>query len=358
MDITTWLKRIFYLVCGLVAAGMSTYWFNEYGLDKDSTTINYDQVKEVEFEARPVLSLCFNLKNMVKVDGSTSKGNLYLDFMKGAFFDPQSYREWLETVEEHKQVSNAITYNKNVIKQLLNDTFDRAFWDNIIYDNVTLHLADFIQEYEVSWKNGSSTKHFEFNMNLVRYPEISYSGTVLHTADFIKCFQVQIGHDEINTAKFTIRKEIFPQPVSFIYSQQQMRPQSQGLFTFIHRPNQILLSRNSLVHKWAKVGERDFRFSFDTWFTIESLEVLKRRHKKNKPCSRSENYDQNVIEDHITKIGCRTPFQKTDSEIPICSTGKNMQLAQYSISLENFDSHTFPRPCNSIESIKFNYEGN
>ena len=320
MDITTWLKRIFYLVCGLVAAGMSTYWFNEYGLDKDSTTINYDQVKEVDFEARPVLSLCFNLKNMVKIHGSTTKGNLYLDFMKGTFFDLKSYKEWLEAVEEHKQVSNAIIYNKNVIKQLLNETFDRDFWDNINYDNATLHLADFIREYEVSWKNGSSTKHSGFSPNLVRYPEISYSGTILHTADFIKCFQVQIGHDEINTAKFTIEKEIFPQPVGFVANLQQMRPQSQGLFTFIHRPDQILLARNSLIHKWAKVAERDFQFSFDTWFTIESMEVLKRRHKKNKPCSRSENYDQIVIEDHIKKIGCRTPFQKVDFDMPICST--------------------------------------
>ena len=163
METTIWLKRMFYLVCGLVATGMSTYWFNEYGLDKDSTTINYNQVKELEFEARPVLSLCFNLKNMVKIDGSTSKGNLYLDFMKGTFFDPQSYRKWLETVEKHKQVSNANIYDKNEIRQVLNETFDRAFWDNVNYDNVTLHLADFIREYEVKWKNGSSTKKFDFN---------------------------------------------------------------------------------------------------------------------------------------------------------------------------------------------------
>ena len=73
---------------------------------------------------------------------------------------------------------------------------------------------------------------------------------------------------------------------------------------------------------------------------------------------RSETYDQNVVEDHIKKIGCRTPFQKVDFEVPICSTGKNMQLAQYSISLENFDNHPYPRPCNSIENIKFNYDDN
>ena len=65
-----------------------------------------------------------------------------------------------------------------------------------------------------------------------------------------------------------------------------------------------------------------------------------------------------MVENHVKSIGCRTPFQKVDIDVPICSTMEDMQLAQYSISLENFDDNPYPRPCNSMENIKFSYEDN
>ena len=71
-----------------------------------------------------------------------------------------------------------------------------------------------------------------------------------------------------------------------------------------------------------------------------------------------DNYDKTATTDHIKSVGCRAPFQEVDSNVPICSTMKDMMLAQYSISLENFDSHPYLRPCNSMQNIKFSYEDN
>ena len=343
MEITEWLKRTFYLICGLVAAGMSTYWLNEYWLDKDISTINYKQAKEVEIESRPVMSLCFNLENMVKIEGSKDKGNLYLDFMRGRFWDTNSY---IATLNERNLNTQNATYN-------------RTMWTTIDYHSVSLELADFIKEYELIWQNGTSSIHDNFDFNLLRYPESSYSGTILYTADFIKCFQILLGNDEISNVKLTIKKEIFP-PITFVGGLEvraQIRPQSRGLFVVLHRAGQILLSRRTLIHNWKEFAQ--YVNSFDTWITVENIEVLKRRHKKTKPCFEGvDKYDATAIKDHVMSVGCRAPFQMVNSEIPICSTSKDMHLAQYSVSLENFDSNPYPRPCNSMENIKFSYEDN
>ena len=352
MDFKRWLKRTFYLICGLVAAGMSTYWFNEYSLDKDTSAINYKQAKEVQIESRPVLSLCFNLINTIKIDGYRFEGNLYLDFMKGRFSDPVSYRSWLNFVV--KNLRNQYSAWDN---DLRNAPFNRTKWTSINYSSVTPHLADFIQEYELTWINGSVTNHNHFMFHLLRYPRVSYSGIILHDADFIKCFQIQLGHDEITNVKLTVQREIFPPPNGHngYMLQVQIRPQTRGLFVLMHRPNQILLSRNTLIHKWPKFDYNSL--SFDTWFTIENIEVVKRRHKKTKPCSKDENdYDKRAVEEHVQSIGCRTPFQEVDVDVPICTSVEDMRKAHFPISLENFDNQPYPRPCNSIDNIKFSYE--
>ena len=86
---------------------------------------------------------------------------------------------------------------------------------------------------------------------------------------------------------------------------------------------------------------------------------MKRRNKRKQPCLEDQqNYDKTLIEDHVKSIGCRTPFQEVDIDVPICSTMEDMRLAQYDISLENFDDNLYPRPCNSMESIKFSFEDN
>ena len=143
MKIYEWSKQLFYLLCGLVAAGMSTYWLNEYWLDKDISTVNYKQIQEVEIESRPVMSLCFNLADTIKINGSISDGNLYLDFMRGKFSDYTTYVAWLR----HQATQSKKNFNPQGV------TFNRTMWTNINYSSVTLHLADYIQQYELIWKN-------------------------------------------------------------------------------------------------------------------------------------------------------------------------------------------------------------
>ena len=363
MQSEKWIKRIFYLICGLTAAGMSTYWFNEYRLDGDISSINYKQIKELESNAVPILSLCFNLEDMVTLSialerkgewknvQSTNAGNLYLDFLRGKFSDQQSYDKWINTPRPLKNRRNVNTRPRDFG---FNKLYNNSKWMSIDFDNVTLQLADYVKYYELNWQNGSLTKHTSFDTNLLRYPEMSYAGTVLWTDDFVKCFQIQLGDTKIVSLTIGLNRKVFPGSDN-PGLQTAMRPDSRGFFILMHIPNQVLLSRTTLMHKWPKFSFNNF--GFDSWFSIESIEILKRRYKTKQPCMHNwKNYDTIEMEKHVTNIGCRTPFQKLSKYMPICSSMELMKEAHQSISLEHFNDLNHPRPCKSMENIDYRHE--
>ena len=57
------------------------------------------------------------------------------------------------------------------------------------------------------------------------------------------------------------------------------RPQSAGMFSFLHYPNQFLLSLNTLRMTWPK---RDRYDSLEMVFKVQGVEVIKRRIKQSK----------------------------------------------------------------------------
>ena len=110
------------------------------------------------------------------------------------------------------------------------------------------------------------------------------------------------------TIAMQFRKDIFPD---------NTRPTAGGFFVVFHLPNQFLLSGRWHAHQW-KEDNKDSTFIVGIF--KESFETLKQRYKRDTPCIQDwENYDRNVIEQHITAIGCRTPFQKSRDGLPICT---------------------------------------
>ena len=94
-------------------------------------------------------------------------------------------------------------------------------------------------------------------------------------------------------------------------------------------------------------------------FTLKSMEVLRRRPKKNKLCYDMEDYDAKIRDVIIENAGCRPIMWNTNRSEPLCSTSESFQ----GIVLEHFDqfnqlerkNKTYLDPCLSIEKLQIEY---
>ena len=94
-------------------------------------------------------------------------------------------------------------------------------------------------------------------------------------------------------------------------------------------------------------------------FTLRSMEVIRRRPKKNKLCYDMEDYDAKIRDVIIENAGCRPIMWNTNRSEPLCSTSESFQ----GIVLEHFDqfnqlerkNKTYLDPCLSIEKLQIEY---
>ena len=88
-------------------------------------------------------------------------------------------------------------------------------------------------------------------------------------------------------------------------------------------------------------------------FIIEFMEVLKKRNKNNDPCTDNwQNYDFDVLAEHVQEMKCRAPYHNSSDHFPLCSTYEELQQAK-AFSLNNME---LMYPCKIAEKISFTYE--
>ena len=99
---------------------------------------------------------------------------------------------------------------------------------------------------------------------------------------------------------------------------------------FLHYPGQLLRSLETGKYAWdpwEQTGVYSMRFK------INSVEVIKRRNKKRKPCNEDwEHDDDGILVKHTNSIGCRAPYQNPSNQIAICNTKEKIAAARFSIS--------------------------
>ena len=88
---------------------------------------------------------------------------------------------------------------------------------------------------------------------------------------------------------------------------------------------------------------------------VRDVEVLERHKNKNKNCITDwKNYDEVVLEKHLEKIGCRSPYQGHGESLRnICASKKRMKqslLYPSDILMKMFDN-----PCRSLEKADYRY---
>ena len=89
-------------------------------------------------------------------------------------------------------------------------------------------------------------------------------------------------------------------------------------------------------------------------FTVKDIEVLQRLEDKDSSCIRDwKNYDQGITEKHLTRIGCRRPYQKSKAVDEICSNAEEM--AKSRLYPSNIIMKMFDEPCRTLEKADYRY---
>ena len=145
-------------------------------------------------------------------------------------------------------------------------------------------------------------------------------------ADFIiNCYGMTVPENADSIA-VEFKNSIFPNG---------SRPTLHGFQVFLHYPNQFLRSIGTKIYAWEAKSKDDY---YTMAFSLTNMEVVKRRSKSTDQCSqRWRNYDEQILVDHVKKVGCRAPYQTPSQQFPKCNTQEKMNESVFRLSANGYD---------------------
>ena len=306
MGKTQFIKNLFALLCASVAASLCLYWCYEYSLNEDSSLVNYKEFHDTNDDVFPTLSLC--LCNMFSNDVLSKHGA-----------DEKSYLAFLE--------------GKDFKEEML----------NISYTLLTVNLIEHIKGYRVYFQNGSYD-NFDSNLTYDQRKHLisnSFNGFIGSYGYVCKCYSLVVPRiNNLRKFRILISNKIFPNGE---------RPNKYFFRTFLHLPNQFLLSSNTEKWTWPDRHRTD---SYKTRFIVRAMDVVKKRTKSgNRVCSgRWKDYDEFVKEQFKNETGCNNPYQEEDASLPMCNTKQQMRRSKFHLDI--VDEKKYTKPCNTMENLR------
>ena len=294
------LRYFFNLACFATAFGMTVLWLYRYSLDEDSVQFF---LKPFDFQVGQYPMLSF--------------------FLSDPFIESKL-----------KKYNNTLTGEK--YKNILRGSTSFNRMKDMIFDDVTLNLADFHLGEGVGFINGSFIE--DIHLDYPELPQVTYAG--FRNKNFIKCFGLRAKFKNINYMFFGFNSSLYPNGT---------RPSSKrSTWVALHLPNQLTLAWGSDKNSWPKRNEKN---EYYMSFKLQQLDILKRRNKRMDPClSDDMDFDQIILDDYLEKVGCKAPYQSTNKSFEICNTKEKIAEA-------NSDRGEKPmKPCTSASSMIFSYE--
>ena len=151
--------------------------------------------------------------------------------------------------------------------------------ENIDFDDVTIDLADFYLGDAFKFQNGSDMEKIDSDFRK-DFPH--ETGSFAWDLGFMKCFGLRSKFTNIQYVSFAFNSSFYPNGI---------RP-SLNLHTAVgvHLPNQLSMVGNSFMYAWPKRNERR---EHTMEFSLQQIDILKRRNKRNDPCISDDfNFDQ------------------------------------------------------------------
>ena len=91
---------------------------------------------------------------------------------------------------------------------------------------------------------------------------------------------------------------------------------------------------------------------FNEALWINELEILQRRNTYSKKCFDGEiRYDTRTLNQHITSMGCRPPYLRAQTAVPVCNTTKMMKKSKFEIT--EIKSAKNLQDCQIISNVKW-----
>ena len=307
--VTTIIFRVF---CLGFTASMVVRWYFKYSLNEDLSRIEYKHFYDTKEDVYPVLSLCFknpfSKEKLTKTYGIND--STLVDFFKGKHFNEEILR--------------------------------------VNYNDVVFDLEDYVELYWIRWRNGT-TASFSRSDIKERLFNVSYSG--LWREWFFNCYGMHVPMNILEEESNIYIESFWIRVQNKIFSNLN-RPIKDNFTTFIHYPNQFLLSLPTVRYAWRK---RQTKSTYSMHFKINGMEIINRRQKHNNPCSNDwQHYDQRVMEAHIRQRGCKSLYHKGNSNIPLCDSKEKLQRANFPFGTDTVN--VYSQPCKAVEKIYYTYE--
>jgi hypothetical protein len=351
------LKQLFHGICVVSAISLTCYCISEYKLNADLVQILYKEFHESIDDIYPSITFCLNhpfVEEKLLKYNSNLKIPFYKDILSGAacrqagLFKSKWYREKiLQQGIVDMESEWCFTDKSKLLKW-------NQSWTDIDYDEVTFKLQDFLLNFLISFKSsrkGQDVARYVMNNNSMRLQEGSATEEYrrLEKLNYYvsarqpdyKCFSFDIPFVKgkpINKVELTMTADALPDKI--------IRPKALDYFVTLGYPNQIIrsLDRNKVFIR-PQIDPTQC-YVLDT--IVGSMEVLKRRDKRDGPCITDwQNYDKHVLEAISKKAGCIPKHWKVDSDMANCTTSQ-----QYRTIYREYDKirGSVP-PCRGIEQL-------
>ena len=299
----------FKFLCLVTAFCMSGYWIYKYWKDEDITVIEYKAFKDSEMMNLHATSICFS--NPFK----TSNGSL----------------------ENNKTLNT-----ENYLKLLRGDNSFNRKYEAISFENDTLNILDYldnitlIQRLSIEQRRPDLTCSNPKNCSFVSFKNNLnlFSGPTT----FVKCYEMKVKKEFSKSIRFIILgfKNMFESVVG----------QSEGIFALFRYPGQILTDMTPDKILWKNASEKETL----TMFKFASIEILRRRYKRNREClSDFMSYDDVKIKKVMQNIRCKALYHNLEYDIPICN--RSEQLAMFNVL--HLEQVKTPPPCEEIPQVSF-----
>ena len=309
IDIRIIIRIVFHLLCGIFTLGMVINWSFQYMLDEDLSWIKYKHYQDTEEDVYPVLSLCFANPFIKNVGPSLNKSFVGM-LLKGQEYD-----------------NRLLALN---------------------YDKISFNLEDFAQEYWFRWQNGSSKTYPITSENKTLF-NVTYTGVWRNR--FYNCYGIKVPM-EVLQRESNVHIEGFAIHLSNKIFPESLRPSNMDFTTFLHYPNQLLLSLPTVIYQWKN---RRSNSTYNMRHVINGMEILKRRKKANFPCDENWKYfDDHVIEKHTKKFDCRAIYHKKVGNKPLCDN--KTSIHQINFPFQSDELKNYAPPCKGVEKIHYTYE--
>ena len=291
---------------------MVIYWIVEYRKNEDSTVVEVKDIKTMEDAILPAITVFvvnpFIKEKLVEANAEVNASQ-YLKYLTGTIDGNEGYR-------------------------------------NISYEDVTIDLFEYLDSYRISWKSSTPRNKAPSTTTCAATQKCPYVlfknnlNAVFYGSYIFKGFGIELAR---STARLVKNLKL-----TFRSSLKNLIGTFNSVNVMIHYPQQIL-HKTTLNAKpiWTNINETAGLISV----VVKALEIQKKRNTQKHPCRDDwMHFDELVLKEHIEKVGCRAPYQKTQKEYPLCDTNLKMRESVFEVTEAGEDSLV---PCEELSQYSF-----